>query len=135
MTIPTAAVATGALVVEKHYTLNKRAKGNDHWHSVDPADLARMVANFRLVESAVGRGRQRIPLPCELPARRLARRSLVAQHEIPRGASIAQESLTCKRPGTGIPPASLPMVVGRRARRTIPEDTVITWAMIEGGRP
>lgn len=135
LTIQTAAVAAGALVVEKHYTLNKRAKGNDHWHSVEPTDLKRMVANFRLVESAVGRGRERTPLPCELPARQFARRSIVAQQEIPRGASIVQESLACKRPGTGIPPASLPMVVGRRARRTIPEDTVITWSMIEGGRP
>lgn len=135
LTIQTASVAMGARVVEKHFTLNKRAAGNDHWHSLEPADLRRMVRNFRLLETALGRAAERKPLGCELPARRLARRSLVSLQAIPRGEPIAQGWLTCKRPGTGIPPASLPLIVGKRARRRIPADTVITWAMVEGPRP
>jgi sialic acid synthase SpsE len=132
LTIQSAAVAAGARLVEKHYTLNKHAKGNDHWHAVEPADLKRMVANFRLVEAAIGHGGKRIPLPCELPARRLARRSVVARQAIPPGTPIKDTWLTCKRPGTGIPPRCLPMLVGRRARHAIAEDTVITWRMLDG---
>ena len=131
LTIQTAAVALGACVVEKHFTLNKRAPGNDHWHSLEPSDIARMVQHFRLVKQALGRAGERVPLPRELPARRLARRSVVSLREIPRGAVIAEGWLTAKRPGTGISPAELAAVIGRRARRTIPEDTVLTWAMLD----
>ncbi|MBI4355011.1 MAG: N-acetylneuraminate synthase family protein [Candidatus Omnitrophica bacterium] len=134
LTIQTAAVAAGARVVEKHFTLNQRASGNDHWHSLEPGSLAQMVKNFRVVEQALGQAGPRRPLACELPARRLARRSVVAIREIPRGARIEEGWLTGKRPGTGISPAQLSRIVGRRARRTIPEDTVITWSMIGGAR-
>ena len=134
LTIQIAAAAVGARVIEKHYTLNKRAAGNDHWHSLEPADFKQMITSLRLVDAAMGRAGTRVPLPCELPARRLARRSVVANQDIPRGALITEAWLTCKRPGTGISPAEIPQLKGAQARRAIPEDTTITWSMVEPRR-
>lgn len=134
LTIQTAAVARGARVIEKHYTLHKRAPGNDHWHSLEPQEFKQMIANAELVQAAMGRSGPRVPLPCERPARRFARRSLVALHDIPKGAVITASDLTCKRPGTGMSPGQLERVVGARAKRTVLEDTVITWSMLDGAR-
>lgn len=127
LTIPVVAAALGARVIEKHYTLDKSRRGFDHAHAMDPTDLARLMAALAVLHQAVGTDRYRRPLPVEAPARRLARRSLVARVDIPHGRVITREMLTCKRPGTGISPADLERVVGRTAHMDIPEDTVLTW--------
>jgi len=125
-----AAVALGAVAIEKHYTVDKTLGGSpDHYLSVDPRDLKEMVAGIRTIEKAMGRF-VKGPVEAESQAYKFARRSVVSKMRIPQGATIAREMLTFKRPGTGIYPKHVDVVVGRTAKVDIPEDTVLEWSMI-----
>ena len=119
-----AAVARGACVIEKHFTLDKSMPGPDQAVSGDPEDFRRLVADIRAVETALGSAIKQ-PVEDELEMRRNFRRSIVAAVDIPASALLTHEMLTFKRPGSGISPANLDWVVGRTARRAIPADTVI----------
>ncbi len=134
VTVPTAAVVLGAKVVEKHFTLDISLPGDDHYLSVDPPLLRQMVHNIRIAESALGSEQFDI-LPCEEPARKYARRSIVAATDIPVGTVIERKHLIMKRPGTGVPPTELERMLGRTAARDIAEDQLVTWEDIEGGKP
>jgi N,N'-diacetyllegionaminate synthase len=128
--VPQAAVALGACVIEKHYTVDKTLPGSpDHHLSVDPAEMRAMVDGIRTVEKALGKAEKGLE-PMERDAYLYARRSVTSKVEIPRGSAITREMLTYKRPGTGISPRHLDLVVGRVARQDIPEDTTITWEMV-----
>lgn len=128
--IPPAAVALGARMVEKHYTVDKTLKKSaDHWLSVDPVELKEIVEAIRNVESALGDSRKYV-LSAEEHTYKYDKRSLVAACDIAKGAKITKSMLTHKRPGTGIRPKYLSVVVGRRAAIDIPEDTTITWNMV-----
>ena len=128
--VPQAAVALGAVVIEKHYTVDKKLPGSpDHHLSVDPQDLRAMVDAVRAIEKAMGRY-EKGPVEAESAAYRYARRSIVSARDISQGTRISREMLTFKRPGTGIYPKFVDMVVGRTARQDIAEDTVLTWEMI-----
>jgi sialic acid synthase SpsE len=128
--VPQAAVALGACVIEKHYTVDKKLPGSpDHHLSVDPAEMRAMVDGIRTVEKALGKAEKGLE-PMEKEAWLYARRSVTSKVRIPRGAQVTREMLTYKRPGTGISPRHLDMVVGRVARQDIPEDTTITWEMV-----
>jgi len=128
--VPQAAVALGACMVEKHYTIDKALPGSpDHYLSVDPPELKAMVAGIRTVEAALGKARKDVE-PLEREAWKYARRSVTSEVAIPKGATITRSMLTYKRPGTGISPRFFDMVVGRVARVDIPEDTTITWEMV-----
>ena len=127
--IPPAAVALGARMVEKHYTVDKTLmKSADHWLSVDPAELKEMVTAIRNVEAALGIARKNL-LPAEDPTYLYDKRSLVSACDIKKGARITGKMLTHKRPGTGVRPKYRDIVVGRRASVDIPADTTITWEM------
>lgn len=127
--IPLAAVALGACVIEKHYTLDRRLTGPDHPFAVEPDELKAMVAGIRKVEQSLGSPVKR-PLREEEEMARLGRRSVVARVAIPEGSTITAEMLTTKRPGYGIRPKFLSQVVGRTARRAIDADDVITWEVV-----
>ena len=128
--VPQAAVALGACVIEKHYTVDKRLPGSpDHHLSVDPVEMRAMVDGIRTVEKALGKAEKGLE-PMEKDAYLFARRSVTSKVRIPRGATVTREMLTYKRPGTGISPRHLDMVVGRVARQDIPEDTTMTWEMV-----
>jgi sialic acid synthase SpsE len=128
--VPQAAVALGACVIEKHYTVDKKLPGSpDHHLSVDPAEMRAMVDGIRTVEKALGKAEKGLE-PMERDAFLYARRSVTSKVRIPRGSAITREMLTYKRPGTGISPRHLDMVVGRVARQDIPEDTTLTWEMV-----
>jgi N-acetylneuraminate synthase/N,N'-diacetyllegionaminate synthase len=128
--IPPAAVALGASVIEKHYTVDKTlTKSADHWLSVDPPELREMVQAIRHVEASLGTSRKFV-LPEERHTYLYDKRSLVAACDIPKGTKITKRMLTHKRPGTGIRPKFRDEVIGRRARRDIPADTTITWKMV-----
>jgi sialic acid synthase SpsE len=128
--VPQAAVALGAVAVEKHYTVDKTLPGSpDHYLSVDPRDLEEMVTNIRTIEKAMGRYLKG-PVEAESQAYKFARRSIVSKAPIPRGTTITRDMLTFKRPGTGIYPKHVELVVGRTAKVDIPEDTVLEWGMI-----
>jgi N,N'-diacetyllegionaminate synthase len=125
-----AAVALGACVIEKHYTVDKTLAGSpDHHLSIDPPELAALVKGIRVIEAALGRDHKGVE-PLEREAHLYARRSVTSAVAIPRGAVITREHLTYKRPGTGISPRYFALVIGRTARVDIPADTTLTWEML-----
>jgi len=128
--VPQAAVALGAVAVEKHYTVDKTLPGSpDHHLSVDHHDLKRMMEGIRTIEKAMGRY-EKGPVEAESEAYRFARRSIVSATAIDKGTAITRDMLTFKRPGTGIYPKFVEVVVGRTASVDIPEDTVVEWRML-----
>ncbi len=130
ISVPQAAVALGACMIEKHYTVDKTLPGSpDHHLSVDPPELEAMVAGIRTVEKALGKTRKGVE-PLERDAWMYARRSLTSRVAIPRGTALTREMLTYKRPGTGISPRFFEHILGRVARVDIPEDTTLTWEML-----
>jgi N-acetylneuraminate synthase len=129
LTVAIAAVARGAAYLEKHFTLDRSLPGPDHQASLLPDELRALVAAVRVVESALGDGVKR-PAPSELPVRDVARKSLVAARDLPAGTVLGREDLDVLRPGTGLSPAALPTVLGRRITRAIPHHTPITEEML-----
>lgn len=123
------AYVKGARVIEKHFTLDKELPGNDHYHAMDPADVRTFMRNVELIERTNGLARKE-PLPVEMDSRTYARRSLVAIRAIPRGEEITRDMIAIKRPGTGISPTMLDLVVGRTATERIEVDRVIQWDQI-----
>jgi N,N'-diacetyllegionaminate synthase len=128
--VASAAVALGASVVEKHFTLDRRLPGPDHPFAVEPAELREMIRHIREVEAALGDGLKLGPAPEEQEMHQKARRSLVAARAIPRGTRIERSMIAIKRPGFGIRPKLIDLVVGRIAGVDIEEDTVLTWEML-----
>lgn len=119
-----AAVALGATVIEKHFTLDRTLPGPDHAASLEPDELARLIAGIRTIEIALGSPRKG-PAPEEMANRAVARRSVVAAVPIKAGQAIAVASLTCKRPGTGVSPMEIWSLAGRTARRDFDVDDPI----------
>ncbi len=128
--VAVAAVAVGACLVEKHFTLSRSLPGPDHPFAVEPGELKEMVRQIREVEAAMGDGLKLGPSPEEQEMHKKARRSLVAARPILKGTSIARDMIAIKRPGSGIRPKFLDLVVGRVAKVDIEEDTVLTWEML-----
>lgn len=131
ISVASAAAALGAELVEKHFTLSREMKGPDHPFALEPDDLRAMVSAIREVEAALGNGRIEGPSAAEAKEMyRLARRSVVAAVEIPAATTITREMLTTKRPGYGVKPKDIDLLVGRIARVDIEADDVITWEMV-----
>jgi N,N'-diacetyllegionaminate synthase len=129
--IAVAAVALGACIVEKHYTLDRTMPGPDHPFAAEPAELRELVAHIRDAEAALGDGIKRGPSSEEAEEMYTkGRRSIVAATDIPQGTTITAEMLTVKRPGFGVKPKFMELLVGRTARRAIEEDDVVTWDMV-----
>jgi N-acetylneuraminate synthase/N,N'-diacetyllegionaminate synthase len=125
--IPVAAVVMGACVIEKHFTLDRNLLGPDHSFAIEPAELNEMVRCIRDIEKAKGNG---IKEKSELESEEMyvkARRSIHARVNIPKGATITRDMLIIKRPGYGIKPKFIDLVVARGAKRDIKEDEWITW--------
>lgn len=133
MLVLTAAFLLGARIIEKHFTLDKRIPGNDHYHSMDPQDLLTFVENLRFLQKILGKKDKRL-IESEMLARKYARRSVVAKINIPKGIKIKKEMLALKRPGTGISPKYLDLLVGMTAIRDIKKDTPLTWDDLEKER-
>lgn len=119
--IAIAAVALGASIIEKHFTLDRARPGPDHRASLEPDELTAMVAAIRHVEQARGDGIKR-PSSSELRNRPIARKSLVASRAIRAGESFSVDNITAKRPGTGISPMDWDDVIGRPAPRDFAAD-------------
>jgi N,N'-diacetyllegionaminate synthase len=128
-----AAVALGAVVIEKHLTLDKSLPGPDHRASADPAEFAAMVKGIRRVEAMLGDGVKR-PQPIEQNTREVARRSIVLARDLPRGHVLQSADLALRRPGTGIEPAQWEQVLGCRLRQDTPAHTLLAWDMLEDSR-
>ena len=119
----------GAEIIEKHFTLDKTLKGNDHFHAGDPEDFKVAIANFRWIDQILG-NEEKTVLDCERIPREQARRSLVLTRKMKAGEVICKEDLIPKRPGTGISPKYLDIVLGRTVKMDLEEDTILTWDMI-----
>lgn len=129
LSVPIVAVALGARVIEKHLTLDKKMPGPDHKASADPEEFGRIVEGIREVELALGSFTKK-PTQSEEKIKKAMRRSIVARKKIRAGTKLTEEMLSIKRPGTGIPPNFLEGLLGKTAKRDIPEDEVIKWDMI-----
>jgi sialic acid synthase SpsE len=129
--VAAAAVALGASLLEKHFTLDRTRSGPDHPFAIEPGELKELVAHVRDVEAALGDGVKRGPSDeerVEMYAK--ARRSVVAARAIPAGTRVTREMLTIKRPGHGIAPKLIEALVGRVAAVDIDDDEVLTWDML-----
>ena len=124
--IAVAAVALGAEVIEKHFTLDRSLPGPDHSASLEPDELQQMVAAIRHVEAALGTG-IKTPAPCELPNLSVARKSVVAARSLPTGHLLVTGDLDIKRPGNGLAPKLLPTLIGRTLRTGVAKDEMIHW--------
>lgn len=119
----------GARIIEKHFTYDKTLEGNDHYHAMDADDIKVFKNNMKIYQAVLGQ-KEKEPLEAEKQAIKFARRSLVANCDISEGTVITEDMLTWKRPGTGISPKHMDMIVGRKARKNILEDDIIVWEMI-----
>jgi len=122
--VPIAAVALGATVIEKHFTLSRQLPGPDHQASLEPHELKAMVDAIRNIEQALGDGIKR-PSASELKNKLIARKSLVASRPILAGEIFSAENLDTKRPGTGVSPMRWDEVIGRPAPRDFAADELI----------
>lgn len=123
--VPIAAVALGARVIEKHFTLNKNMRGPDHRASLNPCELREMVKAIRNIEKALG-SRTKKPSPSEQKNKLCVRRSIVAATNIKKGERFSPENIAVKRPGMGISPMDYDKVIGRTAKKGFVSDDMIT---------
>ena len=125
--VPIAAVAMGATVIEKHFTLDRNMEGPDHKASLEPDELKAMVKAIRNIEKAFGSGIKQAS-PSELKNKPIARKSIVAARDIKEGEEFTEENLTTKRPGTGISPMRWDEMIGRTAGKNYKTDEIINLA-------
>jgi len=124
-----AAVAMGACVIEKHFTLDRKLPGPDHKASLEPKELREMVEGIRNIEMALGDGVKK-PTPSEMETAKVARKSIIAGQDIKKGTKIKEEMVAIKRPGTGIQPKYFEKIIGKIAKRDIKKDKLLTWQAI-----
>ncbi|MEH7366222.1 N-acetylneuraminate synthase, partial [Priestia megaterium] len=129
ITVSVAAVARGAVAIEKHFTLDRSLEGPDHAASLEPEELSKLVKEIRNVETCLGTAIKK-PANSELEVKLVAQKSIVAATDIKKGQVITQDMLTFKRPSSGIQPKYVDLVVGRVATENIIKDSIITWEML-----
>ncbi len=122
--ISIAAVALGATVIEKHFTMDRNLPGPDHKASLEPVELQAMVSAIRNIEESLGDGIKRL-MPSEIGNRAVARKSIVTSQPINRGQVFTEENITTKRPGTGISPMEWDKIIGKEANRNYLSDELI----------
>jgi N-acetylneuraminate synthase len=120
-----AAVALGAALIEKHLTLDRTKIGMDNQMATEPEQMRAMVHSCESVQIALG-GVERVVLPAELEQRKKMRRSVIVVRNLPAGATLSAQDLGVKRPGTGMPPEKLAGLPGRKLKRAVKADTVIS---------
>lgn len=122
-------VVNGAKIIEKHFTLDKSLEGNDHYHAMNADDVRIFRQNIDHLSRTTGQ-KKKEPISVEENSRNYARRSLVATTDIDKGEELIRDKLTVKRPGTGIQPAMIDIVIGRKAQKRIQSDDIIEWKMV-----
>ena len=123
--VPIAAVALGATVIEKHFTLDRNMEGPDHKASLEPDELKAMVKAIRNIEKAIGGDGTKHISESERKNIAIARKSIIAAKNIMRGEILTEENLTVKRPGTGISPMRWEEVIGTKAIRDFKEEELL----------
>jgi N,N'-diacetyllegionaminate synthase len=127
--VPVAAVALGARLIEKHFTLDRNMEGPDHKASLEPAELKAMITAIRHIELALG-STEKKPSLSEIKNKTVARKSIVAARNLEPGHIIEADDLTAKRPGTGISPMEIPQIIGKKIVQPIGEDQLLTYGHI-----
>ena len=128
ISIPLAAVAREACVIEKHLTLSRKLKGPDHSFALEPNEMKQMVKAIREVEQSLGSPIKKFILGVENPE--LHRKSIVSKVYISKGEVITEDMITAKRSANGIDPEFFDIILGKETRRDIKKDEVITWEML-----
>ena len=123
------AATLGANIIEKHFTLNKKATGPDHILSANPNELKKMVTSIRRIETIRGNG-IKLPAKCEIKNTKDIRKSVVAVKRIPKGTKITKKMLEIKRPGSGILPKDINKIIGKITTKTIKYDEPIKWKFL-----
>ena len=123
--VPIAAVALGARVIEKHFTLDRNLPGPDHRASLEPDELMKMVDSIRNIEKAIAGSGKKEPSPSEFKNKAVARKSIIATKAIKKGDEFTETNLGIKRPGTGISPMRWNEILGKSANRDFQEEELI----------
>lgn len=123
--IPIAAVAMGAKVIEKHFTLDRNMEGPDHKASLEPSELKTMIASIRNIEMALSGTGDKLTSNSEQKNKEIARKSIVASKKIAIGEALTEENITVKRPGNGLSPMLWDSVIGQKAPKSFEEDELI----------
>ena len=121
---PIAAVALGAKVIEKHFTISKKLKGPDHTSSLEPQELYAMVKSIKNIENALGGGKK-IITRSEVINKQHVRKSIVALKEIEKGEIFSEKNITLKRPGTGLQPIYWDKIIGKKSKKNYKTDDFI----------
>jgi sialic acid synthase SpsE len=127
--VPIAAIALGACVIEKHFTIDRKLPGPDHKASLEPDELKNMIKQIREAEKALG-SHDKKPTEKEKNMMKLVRKSIVAKKDIKKGTTISKDILIIKRPGTGLRPAEIDKIIGMKTKRDIKKDEVLQHDMV-----
>lgn len=130
ITIPIAAAALGATVIEKHFTLDKTLPGPDHKSSLEPDELREMIKAIRNTELSIGDGIKK-PEEAEIKNMTVARKSIVAKRDIKAGEILTKENISLKRPGDGIQPKYFNTIIGTSVKKDIKKDSTLKWSDME----
>ncbi|MGZ3979509.1 MAG: N-acetylneuraminate synthase, partial [Flavisolibacter sp.] len=129
--VPIAAVALGATIIEKHFTLDRNMEGPDHRASLEPGELKAMVAAIRNIEKAIGGSGLKEPSASELKNREVARKSIHLSKALPANHVLTEADLVMKRPGTGISPLQMATVIGKKLMKDMASDQMLLLTDIE----
>jgi sialic acid synthase SpsE len=121
----------GAIIIEKHFTDNKKKVGNDHYHSMDKKDLKKFTIRAKYINQILGSSEKKKCLFSELKSKKNARRSLVVKNNMSKGKIIKSKDVICKRPGTGIESKYINILQKYKLKKNISEDSVLKWSYLE----
>jgi len=124
--IPIAAIAMGAKIVERHFTLDRTMRGGDHAASLEPTGLSKMIRDIRATEKAFGSS-EKTRMKSEIPVEKKLKKSLTSSKPIMQGTKVTANHLTSKCPGTGIPPSEMKKLIGKTAVKDIGADQILMW--------
>jgi len=126
--VPVAAVALGATIIEKHFTLDRTMDGPDHLASLEPAELKQMVNQIRNIELAISGAGNKVPSESEMKNKMIARKSIHLKNDLKKGTSIAEEHLIMLRPGDGITPFDMDKIIGLKVKSDLSEYHKLSWS-------
>lgn len=129
--VPIGAVALGGTIIEKHFTLDRNLPGPDHKASLEPAELKAMVTAIRNIEMAIRGNGKKEPSASEAKNRNIARKSIHAKAEIQPGELFSLDNLIMKRPGDGISPMDLPLLLGKKSKKHLAEGDKLNWSEVD----
>ena len=129
--VPVAAVALGARVIEKHFTLDRTLPGPDHIASLEPLELKQMVQSIRNIELAISGSGLKQPSASETPNKAIARKSIHIDKDIAKGTVLTAEMLVMRRPGDGISPMLMDDVIGKKTNQNLSAETKLLWEHLE----